>query len=135
MQTQAQKKFWQSTNFWFGLIAIAAAMFGMGFPENELKTVVAGIIGIIGAGNIALHYFRSLEGAKLIEQLKASLKAPGFYASIIAFLVGFLPWLPVPELNKLVEAILTGDTALILQAVVALAIVLIKILQPGLVKS
>ena len=129
------KKFWQSANFWFGLIAIAAALFGLGFPETAFRNIATSVIAIFGAGNIIWHWVRDLQPGELIERIKGSIKAPGFYASVIAFLVGFLPWLPVPELNKLVEAILAGDTALILQAVVALAIVLFKIFQPGLVKG
>ncbi|MBK8706510.1 MAG: hypothetical protein IPN33_25055 [Saprospiraceae bacterium] len=132
---QTKKSFWQSANFWFGLIAIAAALFGIRFPEDSLKQVAAGLIAIFSAGNIAFHYFKSLQGSELLDQLKRSLKSPQFYASILAFLVGFLPWLPIPQIQGLIDAILSGDTSLMLQAGFALLMVIIKLISPGTVKK
>ena len=127
-----QKNFWQSANFWFGLIGVVAAAFGaLAFPEDAAKTAVSAIIALFGAGNILYHYFRSIDGKVLIDQLKASIKSYAFWASIITFLAGVLPVLPVAELQNLVKAILSGDTSLMIQAGFALLLVVIKLIKPS----
>lgn len=129
MQT---KKFWQSANFWFGLIAIAAAAFGLGFPEDAMKQIVAAVIALFSAGNIVYHYFRSVKWGEQIDQIKGSLKSYAFWASIIAFVAGIVPVIPVHELQELVKAILSGDTSLMIQAGFALLLVIIKLIKPGM---
>lgn len=120
--------FWKSPNFWFGLVAVVAALFGAGFPEQSAKDAVSAVIAFLGAGNILLHYFRDLDKRPGFKEI---LKNPAFWGSLVAVVVGIFPSLPATEINALIAAILNGNLTLILNAVIGLGIALYKIFKPA----
>ena len=117
------KAFWKSANFWFGVVAVLTAIFGMSFPEQAGKDLVNAIIAGLAAINILYHYFRDL---KTRPSFKDILKNPAFWASLVAVLITVFPMLPGAEIRALVDAILSGNVSLIINAVIGLGIALYK---------
>ena len=117
------KAFWKSANFWFGVVAVLTAIFGMSFPEQAGKDLVNAIIAGLAAINILYHYFRDLDTRPSFRDI---LKNPAFWASLVAVLISVFPMLPGAEIRALVDAILSGNVSLIINAVIGLGIALYK---------
>jgi predicted permease len=123
---KTSKAFFSSQNIMFVIIAILMVIFGVTFSDQAAKDIVAGVVAILAAGNILIHYFRDLQTRPSFKDI---LKNPMFWGSVLAFLVGFLPWLPIKEIQSLIDAILSGNTTLILQAGIALVLVVLKLVK------
>jgi len=117
MSTSLEKKFWESSNFWTTLaLAVGAAIVALGgaqFPDDATTKIVAGIFGVFAAGNVLRNYIKNL---KLTGKFGDLFKSPNFIASLLTFLVGVFPWLPVEPLQDLFEAIVSGNLQAILIA-------------------
>lgn len=120
------KSFLKSPNFWFGVVAVLAAIFGAGFPEQVGKEFVSIIIAALGSLNILYHYFRDLDKRPSFKDI---LKNPAFWGSLLAVVVNIFPILPGAEIKALVDAILTGNMTLIINAAIGLLIAAYKIWQ------
>ncbi len=125
-QETAATKWWQSSNFWNQIITLVAAGFlalGVDFPSDAAQQIVGGAFAVFAGTNVIFHVAKDWDvRGKFTDIFKSS----NFRTNALTILAGFIPLLPITELETLFGAIIGGKLELILIAAFNLANILYK---------